>query len=78
MWKDPIMLVFKHQIQERPAAMVGVFSDWLNRGEDLKGILVQCYGGGTDTIIYYCVCVRVCVWETKIEMAGLPVPSGTL
>lgn len=61
MWKDPFMLVFKNQIQERPAAMVGVLSDWLNRGEDLKEILVQSVtAGGTDTIIYYCVCVSVC------------------
>lgn len=30
------MLVFKHQIQVRTAVMVGVFSDWLNRGAGLE------------------------------------------
>lgn len=41
MWKDPFMLVFKRWVQSWEAAgMVGVHTDWLNRGLDLKGILV--------------------------------------
>lgn len=35
------MVVFKHQIQEGPAVLVGVFCDWLSREERLKEILVQ-------------------------------------
>lgn len=68
------MLVFKHQIQKRTAEMVGggdvfFFPDWLNRGEDLKGELVQ-------STIYICVCVSVCGRKNRNDC--LPVPSGTL
>lgn len=40
------MLVFKHQIREGPAVLVGVFCDWLSREERLKGILVQSFAQG--------------------------------
>lgn len=73
MWKDLIVLVFKHHIQ-RPAEMVGFSSDWLNRGEDL----VQSVTAEELKLQYtseYVWC-KLCMGD-KTEMTGLPVPSGT-